>query len=249
VPGTVLGALFLRIVIDGVAKIIKTGADVYEGLIVGVVVVFAVAFSQTEGRRQRTPFFAGGLGFVAGINLALIAGVMATLVGPTLLEGKTSLEGAFLGLWTAVSVVLLLVFMRSNLRGVARRLIAVGLAIVAIGLFWGLDRGVPAYRAYAANSLVHSLGGRVATDSHNDRHIDLSGTRLNNDQLKQVIERLRSIRNVTELSLARTQITDQGFPFLKPLTTLKRIDLSGTNVSRVGKTMLQRSLPDAEIVD
>ena len=48
--------------IDGIAKIIKTGADVYEGLIVGVVVVFAVAFSQTEGGRQRTPFFAGGLG-------------------------------------------------------------------------------------------------------------------------------------------------------------------------------------------
>ncbi|HTN76149.1 MAG TPA: ABC transporter permease, partial [Pirellulaceae bacterium] len=46
VQGTLLGALFLRIVIDAVAKIIKTGADVYEGLIVGVVVVIAVTFSQ-----------------------------------------------------------------------------------------------------------------------------------------------------------------------------------------------------------
>ncbi|MEX0710712.1 MAG: ABC transporter permease [Pirellulales bacterium] len=30
IPGTVLGCLFLRVVIDGIAKIIKTGADVYE---------------------------------------------------------------------------------------------------------------------------------------------------------------------------------------------------------------------------
>src|SRR5207253_2675951 len=63
IPGTVLGALFLRIVIDGVAKIIKTGADVYEGLIVGIVVVFAVAFTQLRqaGRRGK-PFFTGALG-------------------------------------------------------------------------------------------------------------------------------------------------------------------------------------------
>ena len=40
------GACFLRVVIDAVAKLIKTGADVYEGMIVGVVVVLAVTFSQ-----------------------------------------------------------------------------------------------------------------------------------------------------------------------------------------------------------
>src|SRR5581483_11856382 len=43
IPGTVLGCLFLRVVIDGIAKIIKTGADLYEGLIVGIVLVIAVA--------------------------------------------------------------------------------------------------------------------------------------------------------------------------------------------------------------
>ena len=48
IPGTLLGALFLRVVIDGVAKIIKTGADVYEGLIVGVLVVFAVTFTKSS---------------------------------------------------------------------------------------------------------------------------------------------------------------------------------------------------------
>jgi ribose/xylose/arabinose/galactoside ABC-type transport system permease subunit len=50
VPGTILGTVFLRVVIDAVSKIIKTGADVYEGLIVGVVVVLAVALGQLGSR-------------------------------------------------------------------------------------------------------------------------------------------------------------------------------------------------------
>ena len=80
-PGTVLGCLFLRSVIDGIAKIIKTGADVYEGLIVGIVVVLAVAFSQwrASGRRGKQ-FFAGALGSLAIVTLALLAGTLVTLV-------------------------------------------------------------------------------------------------------------------------------------------------------------------------
>jgi ribose/xylose/arabinose/galactoside ABC-type transport system permease subunit len=41
--GTALGVLFLRTVLDAVAKIFHVGADLYEGMIVGVVVVLAVA--------------------------------------------------------------------------------------------------------------------------------------------------------------------------------------------------------------
>src|SRR5205809_4019807 len=70
IPGAVLGALFLRVVIDGVAKIIKTGADVYEGLIVGGVVVVAVAFTHLrQSGRRGTRFFAGPLGAVTTLNL------------------------------------------------------------------------------------------------------------------------------------------------------------------------------------
>ena len=85
VQGTLLGALFLRLVIDGVAKVIKTGADIYEGLIVGVVVVVAVAFSQmrqalVSGRQA----FPGGLGLVTIGNLGLLtAVVVAQLAGMT----------------------------------------------------------------------------------------------------------------------------------------------------------------------
>ena len=80
IPGTVLGALFLRVVMDGVSKIIKSGADVIEGLIVGGVVVVAVAVTQLRqaghsGRR----LFPGALGFVAAFTLALLAGALTML--------------------------------------------------------------------------------------------------------------------------------------------------------------------------
>ena len=81
IPGAMLGALFLRTVIDGVAKIIKTGADVYEGLIVGIVVVIAVAFSQfRQSGHQGKSAFPGALGVVALVSLALLAGVLTTLL-------------------------------------------------------------------------------------------------------------------------------------------------------------------------
>jgi hypothetical protein len=66
---------------DGIAKIIKTGADVYEGLIVGIVVVVAVTFSQLRGARGRqVRFFPGALGWVAAVTLALLAGILVTLL-------------------------------------------------------------------------------------------------------------------------------------------------------------------------
>jgi ribose/xylose/arabinose/galactoside ABC-type transport system permease subunit len=83
-PGTVLGTLFLRVVIDGVAKIIKSGADLYEGLIVGGVVVIAVAVTQfRQARQSGQQFFSGALGVVTIVNLTLLSGACAALVGIT----------------------------------------------------------------------------------------------------------------------------------------------------------------------
>jgi len=80
VPGTVLGAVFLRLVIDAVSKIIKTGADVYEGLIVGIVVVIAVTFSQVgqmaKGGRR---LLGGPLGLCAIPTLALLCGAVVAM--------------------------------------------------------------------------------------------------------------------------------------------------------------------------
>lgn len=80
VQGTILGALFLRVVIDAVSKIIKTGADVYEGLIVGVVVVLAVTFAQgLNGLRNDRRFLPGSLGLCTIPVLALLAGSLASM--------------------------------------------------------------------------------------------------------------------------------------------------------------------------
>lgn len=82
IPGTMLGVLFLRVVIDAVAKIIKVGADDYEGIIVGFLVVLAVAFNElrktTGGRRKE--FFPGMLGIAAIGILALLAGSLTTIM-------------------------------------------------------------------------------------------------------------------------------------------------------------------------
>lgn len=101
VTGTVLGALFLRLVIDAVAKLIKAGADVYEGMIVGVIVAVAVTLTQVgrlmESGRQ---FFPGLRGTLAIPTLALSAGLMATMGSAKIqwLEGRTILFGAVTGL-------------------------------------------------------------------------------------------------------------------------------------------------------
>lgn len=80
VPGTVLGALFLQIVIDAVAKIIKTDADTYQGIIVGLVLITAAAISQLRAMRSRgQQTFPGVLGWIALITLSLLTGVLVAV--------------------------------------------------------------------------------------------------------------------------------------------------------------------------
>ena len=82
VPGVVLGSFFLRTVTDAVAKIIKGSANLYEGIVVGMVVVVAVAFSQVGAKgAQRKQFFPGMLGLVSALVLALIAAALAAALG------------------------------------------------------------------------------------------------------------------------------------------------------------------------
>jgi ribose/xylose/arabinose/galactoside ABC-type transport system permease subunit len=81
IPGVVLGAFFLRTVTDSVSKIIKGSANLYEGIVVGIVVVVAVAFSQVGRPGQRKQFFPGVLGFVAAVVLGLLAAALAAVFG------------------------------------------------------------------------------------------------------------------------------------------------------------------------
>lgn len=113
IPGTVLGVVFLRTVIDGVAKIIKSNAELYEGIVVGAVVVAAVAVNQLRqaGRRGKT-FFSGWLGAVTIVNLSLLAGAAAMLMGGNLLEGQEKVSGSTLGAAAGAAALVVLMVAR-----------------------------------------------------------------------------------------------------------------------------------------
>jgi ribose/xylose/arabinose/galactoside ABC-type transport system permease subunit len=119
VTGTILGALFLRVVIDAVAKLIKAGADVYEGMIVGVVVVLAVTLTQLRQLLQSgREFFPGLRGAFAIPTLAIIAGLLATMgsANVDLLKGRTVLFGSAVGLLmlAAMSLIKYVEYQRSR---------------------------------------------------------------------------------------------------------------------------------------
>ncbi|QDT47750.1 D-allose transport system permease protein AlsC [Symmachiella dynata] len=81
IPGVMLGALFLRVVIDSVAKTVKTNPDEFQGLIVGALVVLAVAFNELrDAGALKKQFFPGGLGVVNIFILSLLGGVITAVM-------------------------------------------------------------------------------------------------------------------------------------------------------------------------
>ena len=56
-------------------KIVGSGADVYEGMIVGIVVVMAVTFSQRTGTAKAQKFFATPIGWACIPVLSLLIGM------------------------------------------------------------------------------------------------------------------------------------------------------------------------------
>ena len=108
-PGVALGAVFLHVVIDAVNKIIKTGADVYQGLIVGAVVVLAVALTQPVGEEaRREGLFRGPLGWTAVLTLSLLAGTFAAVAGPDFFQTQRAPSRIWLGLGTAAASAVIL---------------------------------------------------------------------------------------------------------------------------------------------
>ncbi|QDT34672.1 ABC transporter permease [Thalassoglobus polymorphus] len=77
VQGVILGTLFLRLVVDSVQKLASSNSDKLEGLVVGVLVILAVALNTINfGAGKRKEFFPGWLGITNVIILSLIAGVL-----------------------------------------------------------------------------------------------------------------------------------------------------------------------------
>jgi len=246
IPGTVLGALFLRVVIDGVSKVIKSGADVYEGLIVGVVVVFAVTFTGRAAAGQRRSLFAGGLGLVALLNLTLIAGVMMALVGVRLLQNHLHMNGAWLAGFTMAAVLALLLLARIDCSPAVRRRWGIVWALLTVAAGIGLDRAYPAVQRQRAIAAVQRLGGRVV---RNDLGIviDLTSTRTKDDDLRKLVPRLEHLSPLGELRLAGTDVTDRAVDVLARLRPPRRIDVRGTRWTPAAIARLQRAWPGAKI--
>jgi ribose/xylose/arabinose/galactoside ABC-type transport system permease subunit len=104
VPGIMLGVLFLRVVIDSVSKMIKGSPGEYEGLIVGILIVLAVAFNELRGQigGARKSFFAGWLGTAAIGVLAILVGILAQI----LVVGN--FHTSAIGAWTGVTALVVL---------------------------------------------------------------------------------------------------------------------------------------------
>jgi ribose/xylose/arabinose/galactoside ABC-type transport system permease subunit len=81
IAGVVLGTFFLSLVVDSVAKLFRSQPDLVEGVIVGMLVVLAVAFNElrAEGGVKKR-FFPGTLGILNVVILTVLAG---TIVGVT----------------------------------------------------------------------------------------------------------------------------------------------------------------------
>ena len=93
VPGILLGALFLRTVVDAVAKLVKSGADDFEGLIVGGLVVAAVSLNELRGGGPRRRFFDGPLGLAAVPTLAVFAALTAAVLSADHAPRNAALAG------------------------------------------------------------------------------------------------------------------------------------------------------------
>ena len=83
VPGIMLGALFLRVVIDAIGKVFLVGSTDIEGLIVGFLVVLAVAFNELRRHagNVRMRFFPGLFGVLVIAILTLLTGTVLYATG------------------------------------------------------------------------------------------------------------------------------------------------------------------------
>jgi ribose/xylose/arabinose/galactoside ABC-type transport system permease subunit len=238
VPGTLLGAIFLRVVIDGVANVIKRGADVYEGLIVGVLVVCAVTLAKSgdlAGMPRR--LFRGRLGWVTIANLTLILAAMTALIGVRLIGEKSQLEPWHWTVWSAACGFAGLLIVRAEWTIRRKRAAGAIWAIAAIGSMLIAEWAYPVVQQNSAIRFVRAAGGDV-TMGQDGIIVSFRDTSLTDDQWEGFVSKLSHFPNLAEIRLQNTQITNRSLEALGRLRrkppNLKRIDLTGTATTAAG---------------
>ena len=128
------------------------------------------------------------------------------------------------------------------------RILAAAIIIAVPACFFGRFAIKHAeFRRTAAPIL--ELGGRVYAGadgmgeflgSKGVRYVDLAGTKVTDADFR----RLRpSLESAEVLDLNDTAISDEGLMFLEGITTLWRLQLDGTQVTRQGVEKIRKSLP------
>jgi ribose/xylose/arabinose/galactoside ABC-type transport system permease subunit len=117
VGGVILGTLFLRLVIDSVAKLFKSQPDLVEGLIVGILVVLAVAFNELRGgSAAKKQFFPGALGW---LNVVVLGALMGLIVGVTSTSDKMR-NGIIVGVVVLLVLLARAIYERWSVRRAVR---------------------------------------------------------------------------------------------------------------------------------
>ena len=108
----------MRVVIDAVAKIIRSGSDDYQGLIVGLLVVLAVAFNQLSGQKAgwRKQFFPGILGWWTIPILAVLFATVFTAAGVLTQDGQP-----ILGLYAGILILIVMSVLKLLVDAVGRK--------------------------------------------------------------------------------------------------------------------------------
>jgi ribose/xylose/arabinose/galactoside ABC-type transport system permease subunit len=242
VPGTLLGAVFLRAVVDGVANVIKTDADVYEGLIVGVLVVCAVMLTKSSELAVPRRLLRGALGWVTIVNLTLLCAAMMALIGVRLIGDKTYLETWQLTAWSAACGFAGLLIVRQNLPVSTRKWWIAGWGLLTILSLIGLDFGYKTSQRNAAVRMARELGGQV-TQNNQEIIVSFRDTPLTDEQWRGFVPKLSFFPDLVEIRLQNTQITNRSLDALGQLRrkpeNLQRIELAGTNTTPAGFRQLR----------
>jgi len=246
VTGTLLGAVFLRVVIDGVANVIKSGADVYEGLIVGVLVVCAVTLTKTGESAVPRRLLRGGLGWVTILNLTLILAALMALIGVRLVGEKSQLETWQLTAWAAAGGFAGLILIRQNWPAKRKRLAVVIWAISIVGILLAADWGYPRMQRNAAIRFARKVGGEI-TRGKDGIIVSFRDTVLTDDQWSGFAPKLSFFPDLAEIQLQHTQVTNRSLEALgrlrrKPLG-IRTLDLTGTAATPAGVRQHLRDFP------
>ncbi len=242
VPGTLLGAVFLRAVVDGVANVIKTDADVYEGLIVGVLVVCAVMLTKSSELTVPRRLLKGALGWVTIVNLTLLCAAMMALIGVRLIGDKTYLETWQLTAWSAACGFAGLLIVRQNLPVSTRKWWVAGWGLLTILSLIGWDYGYRTSQRNAAVRMARELGGQV-TQNNQEIIVSFRDTPLTDEQWRGFVPKLSFFPDLVEIRLQNTQITNRSLDALGQLRrkpeNLQRIELAGTSTTPAGFRQLR----------